>query len=114
MFVGSNKMKNIMFVATLLVLTHASFNVAATNTVVKKYKVDVKCHIELLDGKQLIYFASLKESQVNKLVDTLANRKVPTPFSKERQQVYQAFECVLLKAKFNSVKANQLFDAQPR
>jgi hypothetical protein len=114
MSVGSNKMKNIIFVVTLLLLTHVNFNVVAANLVVKEYKVDVKCHIELVGGKPLIYFARVKESQVNKLVDTLANRKVPTPFSKERQRVYRAFECVLLKAKFNSVKANQLFDAQPR
>ena len=112
--VGSNKMKKIIFVVTLLLSTNAIFNVVAANIVVKKYKADVKCHIELVGGKQLIYFASVKESQVNKLVDTLANRKVPTPFSKERQQVYRAFECVLLKAKFSSVKANRLFDKQPR
>ncbi|TWX66553.1 TapY2 family type IVa secretion system protein [Colwellia sp. C1TZA3] len=107
-------MKNIIFVVTLLLLINVNCNVAAANIVVKKYKVDVKCHIELVGGKPLIYFASVKESRVNKLVDTLANRKVPTPFSKDRQQVYRAFECVLLKAKFNSVKANQLFDEQPR
>jgi hypothetical protein len=107
-------MKNNIFFITLVVLINTSFNASAANTVEKKYKVDAKCHVELADGKHVIYFAMVKENRINKLVDTLANRKIPTPFSAKKKQVKRAFECVLLNAKFNSAQANQLFDKQPR
>ncbi|MFT5635175.1 MAG: hypothetical protein ACI89T_000606 [Cognaticolwellia sp.] len=112
--VGRNNMKNKIVFITLIVLINTSFNAYAANKVEKKYKVDAKCHVELADGKQVIYFAMVKENRINKLVATLENRKIPTPFSAKKQQVKRAFECVLLDAKFNSVQANQLFDKQPR
>jgi hypothetical protein len=112
--VGSNKMKNTVFIVTLILLITTISSKVAANTVVKYHKVDAKCHVELVGGEQMIFFATVKDSQVNKLVDTLINRKVSTPFSKSKQKVYRAFECVLLEARFNSVKANQLFDKQPR
>jgi hypothetical protein len=107
-------MKNKIFIVTLILLMNASFSAAAANSVGTKHKVDAKCHVELVSGEQVIYFATVKESQVNKLVDTLTNRKITTPFAKDKQKVNRAFECVLLNAKFNAVKANQLFDKQPR
>ena len=107
-------MKNTVFIITLILLTNTIFSAVAANTMVKYHKADAKCHVELVGGEQMIFFARVKDSQVNKLVDTLVNQKVPTPFSKSKQQVYRAFECVLLEARFISVKANQLFDKQPR
>ncbi|MBA6391650.1 hypothetical protein H4J38_12815 [Colwellia sp. BRX10-3] len=107
-------MKNKIFFITLIVLINTSFNASAANKVEKKHKVDAKCHVELADGKQVIYFATVKENRINKLIDTLVNRKIPTPFTSKKQQVKRAFECVLLDAKFNSAQANQLFDKQPR
>ncbi|MFT6918448.1 MAG: hypothetical protein ACJA2G_001066 [Cognaticolwellia sp.] len=107
-------MKNTVFIVTSILLINTSFSAVSANTMVKYHKVDAKCHVELVGGEQMILFARVKDSQVNKLVDTLVNRKVSTPFSRSKQQVYRAFECVLLEARFNSIKANQLFDKQPR
>lgn len=103
-----------MFIVTFIFIANFSLSAAAANIVEKKYKVDVKCHVELVGGQQVIYFARVKQNQVNKLVDTLVNRNIPTSIAKEQQKVYRAFECVLLDAKFNSLKANQLFDSQAR
>lgn len=107
-------MKNKIFIITFILTANYSLSAAAANIVEKKYKVDAKCHVELVGGQQVIYFARVKQSQVNKLVNTLVNRKIPTSIAKEKQKVYRAFECVLLDAKFNSLKANQLFDSQAR
>lgn len=91
-----------------------STSALAANSIAKSPKVDAKCHIELASGMEIIYLATVKESQLNKLVDTLVNRKVFTPYSKKKQEVSQAFECVLMEAKFNSAKANEIFEKQPR
>tara|TARA_R110000787_G_scaffold173773_2_gene286371 strand:+ start:268 stop:612 length:345 start_codon:yes stop_codon:yes gene_type:complete len=112
--VGSNKMNNKILFITLLLLVSTNVIADAANKEGKKYKVDAKCHVEVVGGQQVIYFAYVKEDKINKLADTLVNRKFSTPFFKEKQRVYKVFECVLLDAKFNSAKANQLFDKQPR
>jgi hypothetical protein len=107
-------MKMKIYLITLIVLINASFDVSAANKEGKNSSVDAKCYVELADGEKVIYLATVKDSQVNKLVDTLAGKKIPTPYAKKKQQVQQAFECVLLESKFNSSKANELFEKQPR
>lgn len=100
--------------AIFIVLLSLSTNAVAANKTIKNKKVDAKCHVELTQGREVIYFATVKEGQVNNLVDIIVNRKIIPPFSKDKQQIYRAFECVLLSAKFNADKANELFDKQPR
>tara|TARA_R110000744_G_scaffold103392_2_gene198245 strand:+ start:2340 stop:2663 length:324 start_codon:yes stop_codon:yes gene_type:complete len=107
-------MKNTLLIVSSILLINLSTNALAANTSAKNRSVDVKCHVELASGKPLIYLANVKENQLNKLVDTLTNRKIFTPYDKKKQKVSQAFECVLMEAKFNSAKANELFDKQPR
>ncbi|ARD45415.1 TapY2 family type IVa secretion system protein [Colwellia sp. PAMC 21821] len=107
-------MKNKIFFISLIVLFNTSFSTTAATKAAKNYNVDAKCHVELVNGEEMIYFASIKESKINKLVDTLPNRKIPTHFSREKLQVKRAFECVLMDAKFISSKANEFFDKQPR
>ncbi len=79
-----------------------------------KHKVDAKCHVELTSDKEIIYFARVKEADIKKLLDTLPKRKVLTSLSKDKKQIQKVFECVLLTAKFSSLKANRLFENQAR
>ncbi|MFT6508107.1 MAG: hypothetical protein ACI92O_003246 [Colwellia sp.] len=110
--VGSSNMK--IYLITLIILINASFDVTAANITGKNYSVDAKCYVELEDGEKLIYLATVKEHQINTLVDTIAGKEVPTPYTAKKQLVQKAFECVLLESKFNSRKANELFEKQPR
>lgn len=103
-----------IYLITLIVLINTSFDVTAANSAGKNYNVDAKCYVELDDGEKLIYLATVKENQVNTLVDTIAGKEVPTPYTEKKQLVKKAFECVLLESKFNSRKANELFEKQPR
>jgi len=112
--VGRSNMKNKIFFISLIVLINTSFSTTAATKAAKNYNVDAKCHVELVNGEEMIYLASIKEGKINKLVDTLPNRKIPTHLSREKQQVLRAFECVLMEEKFISSKANELFDKQPR
>lgn len=110
--VGSNNMK--IYLMTLIVLINASFDVTAATIDGKNYSVDAKCYVELEGGEKLIYLATVKEHQINTLVDTIAGKEVPTPYTAKKQLVQKAFECVLFESKFNSRKANELFEKQPR
>jgi len=110
---GSNKMKNKIYIVTFILLLSNSFNLFAANAANNK-NVDVKCHAELYGGQETIYFATVKENAVNQLANRLKNRKVPTVYSKEKQQIYRVFECVKLTDSFRSVQARNLFAKYPR
>lgn len=103
-----------VYLIILIILINTSFDVTAATSPSITYKVDVKCYVELVDDIEMIYFARVKNSQINTLVDTLVGKKIPVPFARNKHQVQQAFECVLLESKFNSRKANDLFEKQPR
>ena len=103
-----------VYLIIILTLISINFDVAAANSLGKSNKVDTKCHVELVDDREMIYFARIKRNQVNTLVYTLPGRQISVPFAREKQRVQQAFECVLLESKFNSRKANDLFEKQPR
>ena len=83
--VGSSNMK--IYLITLIILINASFDVTAANITGKNYSVDAKCYVELEDGEKLIYLATVKEHQINTLVDTIAGKEVPTPYTAKKQLV---------------------------
>ena len=112
MVVGSNKMKQVIFIIATIFLF--DFSATAANPLDAKQKINVKCHIEMMGGQQAIYLARIKKQQLKQLPNTLPNRKISTLTSKDKQQVYKVFECILLQARFSSVKANLLFEEQPR
>lgn len=105
-------MKKVIFIIATIFLF--DFSATAANLLDTKQKVNVKCHIEVMGGQQAIYLARIKRQQLKQLPSTLPNRKIYTLTSKEKQQVYKVIECILIQARFSSVKANQLFEEQPR
>ncbi len=105
-------MKQLLLVVTLCLSVNSSVN-AADNAKQEK-KVDAKCHVELYGGQQAIYFTTVQEKAINKLDKRLANRKITTVYSKEKQQVYQVFECVKLADNFSTLQARNLFAKYPR
>lgn len=107
-------MKKMIFIITYMLIITVSLNTIAESSVKKKHKVDVKCHVELMDGKEIIYFARIKVSEIKKLLNTLPKRRVLTSISKDKKKINKVFECVPLTEKFYSLKANRLFEKQPR
>ena len=98
---------NIKIFSLLLVLSFLSVGSYAAKNDNKK--VDVKCYVELLGGEQTIYLGHVKKRELKNLSKTLVNRKILTPFSRQKKQVYKVFECSLENKDFNSSKARQLF-----
>jgi len=105
---GAIKMIKLITLALCILCFSFSSNAASTK------KIDVKCHVELFGGQQTIYLATVKESHLNKLSERLANRKIHTVYSNEKQQVYKVFECVKLENSFSSIQARNLFAKYPR
>lgn len=98
---------NIKSLSLLLILSLISAGSHAAKNDNKK--VDVKCYVELLGGEQTIYLGHVKKKELKSLSKTLVNRKILTPFSRQKKQVYKVFECRLENKDFASSKARQLF-----
>ena len=95
---------------SLLLLTFFSFTSEAKN--IDQQKIDVKCHVELHGGKQVIYLAYIKEKKLAGLDKSLINRKILTAGSNEKMTVYKVFECKRSEDQFASSKANKLLTEQ--
>jgi hypothetical protein len=63
-------------------------------------KTKVKCHVELVGGKDIIHFGVIKTERMPKYGQWLEGKKIATGFSKQKQQVYKVIECVKLADKF--------------
>ena len=91
-----------------------SMDVIAQNRAIKDKYIDVKCHVELSDGQETIYLAVIPQFTLQTLANELVNRKIPTAFSQQQQQVNQVFQCIELTGIFKSSKARKLFASFPR
>ncbi|MGB1261533.1 MAG: TapY2 family type IVa secretion system protein [Cognaticolwellia sp.] len=101
-------MKYLILSLNFVFLVTVSFSSEAAKNSKQDKKVEVQCHVELVGGQQTIYLAKVREKRVNKLVDSLVNRKIPTQLSRKKQRVYRAFECKRKGEKFTSPKAKRL------
>lgn len=68
-------------------------------------KVDVKCFVELIGGRETISFWNIPTSQVSNLVNSITGRQVSIPHSKQKGTIYKTHECVLLHDDFSGSKA---------
>ena len=91
-----------------------SFSVNAAKNEKAEKNIDVKCHIELNGGRESIYFATINENALKNLDKRLINRKIPTVYSKAKQQVNQVYECVKMTDDFSTAQARVLFAKYPR
>jgi len=77
-------------------------------------KVDVKCHVALVDGKETIQFWRTKSDGLSKLTKHIVGKKVSIQNSLDKVKIYKAYECVLEGDKFTSLKAQSLDMKTPR
>ncbi len=103
--------RTMLFFAMSLAFT--SLVNAEDNTKTNK-TVDVKCHIELNGGRESIYFATVNENALKNLDKRLINRKIPTVYSKNKQQVNRVYECVKMTDDFSTAQARVLFAKYPK
>jgi hypothetical protein len=83
---------------------------AATKNIgtVKRQKINVKCHVELLGGKNTLHFAVIKADKFSQYSKKIVGMKIPTAQSKKKVAIYQVVECVNLEQNFTSLASKQL------
>jgi len=77
-------------------------------------KVNVKCHVALVDGKETIQFWRTKSDGLAKLTKHIVGKKVSVQNSLDKVKIYKAYECVLEGGEFTSLKAQSLDMRTPR
>ena len=71
----------------------------------KSSKVEIKCHVELVGGVDIIHFALVQQQQLANIKQALAGQKVTTSQSKQKQAIYKVNECVGLHDSFVTAQA---------
>jgi len=75
-------------------------NAEKTEKTEKTEKIKIKCHVELVGGKDSLHFGIIKSERKAKYAQWLVGKKIATGFSKQKQQVYKVIECTKLADKF--------------
>lgn len=88
----------------MAILLLCSMSVFATQAAAR---TEYKCYVELLGGKEIIYFVSVKTNQSKNLVSKLTGRKVSGNGYKAIA-IYQVKECVIETESFSSEVAQAL------
>lgn len=102
-----------------LLLTYFSIPSLATNNNPKSQskaieKLDAKCHVALINGNEAIVFWRTTPEKLAKLASDIIGNKASTPKLKDKVRIYRAYECVLEKEEFSTLKARTLDDKTPR
>lgn len=103
--------------ALLITSVMASFNVKANASAGNKAKakvitpvdIEMKCHVELVGGGEIISFTNVPYSNINALKRVLIGQKAKLTSESTAQNIYKVKECVPLKEKFKASRAQQLF-----
>jgi len=82
-------------------------NVMAKQPEKKETKSELKCHVELVGGRDIIHFAKVPTKKVSSIAHVLTGTKIKTGFSKKQQTIYKVNECVGLNDKFITGVAKQ-------
>jgi len=77
-------------------------------------KLDAKCHVALVDGKEIILFWQTKSGGLSKLTKHIVGKKVSIQNSQDKVKIYKAHECVLEGDIFTNPKAQSLDKRTPR
>ncbi len=114
---------NLSLVAILIVgyfslslATEANANVSkkAPIKVASIVDVEMKCHVELMGGGEVIRFTNMPYTSLKKLTEILLTQKVRLNSTDSPRAIYKVKECVPLKDKFRSSKAQELFQNTPQ
>ena len=83
------------YIVSILCALGVSLAVQADNNI---GKVEMKCHVELLGGKQTLVFTHLSQAKKQNIKS----------FIQAQKNVYKVVECVELNEKFSTVASNRL------
>ncbi|MEY8215431.1 MAG: TapY2 family type IVa secretion system protein [Colwellia sp.] len=76
--------------------------------------VEMKCHVELMGGGEVIRFTNMPYTSLKKLTEILLTQKVRLNSTDSPRAIYKVKECVPLKDEFRSSKAQELFQNTPQ
>jgi len=74
----------------------------------------IKCHVELVGGKDMIHFGVIKKDRMFKYGQWLVGKKIATGFTKQKQSVYKVIECVKLADTFTNSTSQKVDDNTAR
>ncbi len=77
-------------------------------------KHEVKCHVELYGGKEVIYFGLAPLTDLKNYAQAIVGKKISVPTIKGKKSIYKAFECVVMNDKFTSRQARLLDSKTPK
>lgn len=132
-YVGDNKMKiqfnqiePSMISALLLILlitsgmtsfhvkANASAGTKAKAKVIMPVDIEMKCHVELVGGGELISFTNVPYGNIKALRHVLIGQKVKLNSESTARNIYKVNECAPLQEKFKGRRAQQLFLDTPQ
>jgi len=96
-----NKLNGIAVGIVLLLLNCAV--VEAKNKSSKT--IEMKCHVEVVGGRDLIHFINVKSNQKQTFKSDLVGQKINTYAIKGEQVIYKVKECVNLNDNFDTAAA---------
>ncbi|MEW6982135.1 TapY2 family type IVa secretion system protein [Colwelliaceae bacterium 6471] len=66
---------------------------------------EIKCHVELVGGGDIIHFAKVPETKLAVIKQVLEGQKISTTLSKKKRVIYKVNECVGLHETFVTTAA---------
>jgi len=76
--------------------------------------IEMKCYVELMGGGEVIRRTNTPYTSLEKLSEILLTQKVKLNSNANPRSIYKVKECVPLKDKFKSSRAQQLFQNTPQ
>lgn len=77
-------------------------------------KIDVKCHLNLVDGSEGIYYWHISTERFSNINKWLPNSTVSPQKTNEKFKVYKVQECVLTTTDFTNKRSNFLDEKTPK
>jgi hypothetical protein len=95
------------------------FAIASCDTLAKSgdkeaKTINTKCYVTLYGGEQTILYQIIKENTFKNLATKLTNSSIMTTLSKNKQKVYEVFECVQTSDNFKNKFALAIEKVTPK
>lgn len=133
LYAGDNKMNTqirpiatplILIISLSIISLTTSFGIQANASastkikdkvkVIKPVDIEMKCYVELMGGGEVISFTNTPYQNLHELTQLLIGQKVKLTSDDTARAIYKVKECVPLKDKFTSKRAQTLFLNTPR
>ena len=96
---------NVNLSISLVFMTLISFSFVVQAKESEVALKDIKCHVELTGGRDIIHYVFAKKSEISGLKTSLVGKKTKTYAVKGEQVIYKVNECVAENQTFNSAAA---------